>query len=228
MTNARQIRQIFRPLLERHDDLFQIGTRWLCIRPVHHVLLRVLIEASPHANYAFPQLVMLPTFLHGTRLEKTISYHFIHLFRESIEERYWEWTDSTMVEDLINNIEDKVLPVLRLVQSLEDYGPLYHKKLDGSFFEAAEDRLVIYIALGELEAAKRICLELLPEYVEDKYQTWWLYQNHRTKVMTVAEPLLAEDRQELARILHHWEAANIRGTKFEPYWKPTAFPLEYP
>jgi hypothetical protein len=30
----------------------------------------------------------------------------------------------------------------------------------------------------------------------------------------------------LAKILHEWEAANVRGTELEPYWEPTPFPLE--
>ena len=44
--------------------------------------------------------------------------------------------------------------------------------------------------------------------------------------MTVAEPLVADDRATLAKILHAWEASNIRGTKVERYWEPTPFSLE--
>ena len=48
----------------------------------------------------------------------------------------------------------------------------------------------------------------------------------RSLIIPVAEPLLAGDRAALARILHGWEADNIRGTKIEPFWEPTPFPLE--
>jgi hypothetical protein len=48
----------------------------------------------------------------------------------------------------------------------------------------------------------------------------------RSLIIPVAEPLLAGDRAALATILHGWEADNIRGTKIEPYWEPTPFPLE--
>lgn len=46
------------------------------------------------------------------------------------------------------------------------------------------------------------------------------------QLAAVAEPLMAGDRPALAKILHEWETANVRGTELEPYWEPTPFPLE--
>ena len=48
----------------------------------------------------------------------------------------------------------------------------------------------------------------------------------RMQLAAVAEPLMAGDRPALAKILHAWEAANVRGTEVDPYWEPTPFPLE--
>lgn len=44
----------------------------------------------------------------------------------------------------------------------------------------------------------------------------------------LTEPLMAGDRAALARLLHGWEASNMIGTKLEPYWRSTPFPLEHP
>jgi hypothetical protein len=37
---------------------------------------------------------------------------------------------------------------------------------------------------------------------------------------------MAGDRAAMAKILHDWEAANVRGTELEPFRKRTPFPLE--
>lgn len=131
-----------------------------------------------------------------------------------------------MIADAIDVIEKEVLPLLRSINTLEAHAAFYRPRFDGYQVESPEHRLLVDIALGNLDAARASCRELEGEYRDNKHLDWWLYQNNRTIVMTVAEPLFAGDRAALAKILHGWEADNIRGTKLERYWEPTPFPLE--
>jgi len=84
------------------------------------------------------------------------------------------------------------------------------------------------IALRDLDAARRVWHRLPQSYRDGLnpadgscFRTRWSEMHD-----TIVEPLLADDRAALARILHGWEADNIRRAGYEPYWDPTPFPLE--
>lgn len=225
MTSAKQIKHVFKPLINRHADLTQIGSHWLYISPIRHVALRILIDRTSDKNLCKPQLTMLNTFIPDVQPQTSIGYS-IQLDRPSLSHQHWYWSDPEMIADLVSAIETEGLPRLRAIDSLEAFWTIY----DGSDHIFAqqwpEDRMICLIALGDIDAARAICETLEPELRGDSFPNDIWVQNRRRKFLAVAEPLRVGDRVTLATILHGWEADNIRGTKLEPYWEPTPFPLE--
>lgn len=230
MTTAKQIKQVFQPLMKQHGDLVHIGSNWLWIRPTHHVALRVLIDRTSDKNTCRPLWTMLSTFIPGKNLIDVIGYSGSLNCPSSSGGSYWSWLAPTMIADLISAIETDALPRLRAISSLEAFWTIYGDSDHRVTHQWPEDRMIFDIALGDIDAARVICETLEPKfraYLEsdpDPDDVW--VRNRCRKVLTVAEPLRAGDRAALAQILHDWEAENIRGTKIEPYWEPTPFPLE--
>ncbi|WP_267357473.1 MULTISPECIES: hypothetical protein [unclassified Methylobacterium] len=117
------------------------------------------------------------------------------------------------------------LPKLALYGTPESYAtlpPRPHWVHD----EPHEDRMIVHIAAGNLEAARAIWHERHAWHAGRSFPPSSRAHRWQTQLAAVAEPLMAGDRPALAKILHDWEAANVRGTVLEPYWEPTPFPLE--
>ena len=130
-----------------------------------------------------------------------------------------------MVADLIEAIEAVALPKLNFYGTPQGYATLPVRE-HRIHYEPREDRMLVYIAVGDLEAARKIWHEQEPLYRGKTYHPDSLLHRWQAQLDAVAEPLLAGDRPALARILHDWEAANVSGTEIERYWEPTPFPLE--
>ncbi|WP_187272616.1 hypothetical protein [Methylobacterium sp. WL9] len=159
-----------------------------------------------------------PDFAFGTYIE--------HLQRpETSSQESWLWSDPAMIADAIAVIETEVLPKLEVYGTPEGYVTLPPRE-HTIHYEPLEDRMLALIAAGDLDAARTIWHEKEPKYRGKTYHPDSLPHRWQMQLTVVAEPLLAGDRRALARILHGWEAANVRGTKIEPYWEPTPFPLE--
>lgn len=130
-----------------------------------------------------------------------------------------------MIADAIAMIETHALPKLQCFGTPEGYTRLPHRA-NWVHYEPREDRMLALIAAGDLDAARTIWHEQEPKYRGKTYHPDSLPHRWQMQLAVVAEPLLAGDRRALARILHGWEDANVRGTKIEPYWELTPFPLE--
>ncbi len=130
-----------------------------------------------------------------------------------------------MIPEVIAVLEDVALPKLAFYGTPEGYAtlpPRPHQIRD----EPHEDRMIVHIAAGDLDAARRIWHEQQPWHAGKSFPPGSRPHQWQVQLAAVAEPLMAGDRPALAKILHAWEAANVRGTELEPYWEPTPFPLE--
>ena len=95
-------------------------------------------------------------------------------------------------------------------------------------FEWPHCKIIVDVALGDLEAARAIC--------EKNIQRWsnWsddpdLDEDGKAKFRRLRElcaKLAEDDRAGLARLLHEWEAYTVKNFKIEHLWEPTPFPLE--
>jgi len=130
-----------------------------------------------------------------------------------------------MVSEAIAVLNSVALPKLALYGTPEGYAtlpPRPHWVHD----EPHEDRMIVYIAAGNLNAARAIWHERQAWHIGKSFPPGSRPHRWQTQLAAVGEPLMAGDRPALAKILHDWEAANVRGTELEPYWEPTPFPLE--
>lgn len=226
MTNARQIKGIFAPLMKRNESLVALSGGFIWLTPVRHVACRVLIERSSDPDTCWPQWALLHTFIPGWDLSIGIGERG-HLKRPaSSQERFWRWSDPSMIDDAVSVIETEALPLLRAMGELDAFAGLFEAGDYRRRHEWPVDRMIFEIALGNLDAARAIWHGLAPDHRENRYPESESFQQTRGKILAVAGPLLAGDRAALARILHGWEEANMRGTRIEPHWEPTPFPLE--
>lgn len=154
-----------------------------------------------------------------------IGTYFEDLNRPSSESKLWLWSDPTTIQEAIAVIEAVALPKLRFYGTPEGYATLPPRP-HTVHNEPYEDRMIVHIAAGELEAARKIWHERQLWHAGKSFPPGTRADRWRLQLAAVAEPLMAGDRPALAKILHDWEAANVRGTVLEPYWEPTPFPLE--
>jgi hypothetical protein len=227
MTTARQARTIFRPLADRHGDFAYTGGRELWLAPIHHTVSRVFVDRSYERGVFRIGWSIVPTFVPVPSLSDIIGSCWRHLYPpHEGGSPYWHWSDPVTVEAAWSVIEAEALPLLRSIDTLERWATYYRETFAIALTGVPGQRLVLDIALGDLSAARGSLETLLPQFQDDGEGHTPFYQYMRGLIMPVAEPLRAGDRAALARILHGWEADNIRGTKIEPFWEPTPFPLE--
>lgn len=226
MTNARQVREIFKPFARRDENWKEMRLRFLLRMPVRHISCGIFIERSSNPDSFWPSLVANALFYSNFRNEIRIGTYSEPLSRTSPSSTAcWLWSDPTAICDAIDVITTYALPKLSLYGTIEGYSSL----LDGSqrfYSEPLEDRMIVYIAAGNLDAARTIWHHQQSRRAGKLFPPGSRAHRWQMQLATVAEPLMAGDRPALAKILHDWEAANVRGTELELYWEPTPFPLE--
>jgi hypothetical protein len=97
-----------------------------------------------------------------------------------------------------------------------------------SFAKHPPWKTLMHVALDEIPAAQAEWQSVMHKYVPGKTFPDASSQYVYDQWCSLTEPLMASDRAALARLLHGWEKSNTVGTKLEPYWCPTPFPLELP
>lgn len=227
MTTARQARTIFRPLADRNIDFAYPGKRELWHTPIRHTASHVFIDRTSDSDSFRIGWAIVATFIPTGDLSGTIGHCSGQLYPfDQARFAYWHWSDPAMMNAAIPVIEEVALPHLRSFDGLEDWAAYYRETFPIALTGFPEQRLILDIALGNLTAARAQIAGLLPHFRENKSPDQPMYQYMRNLILPVAEPLLADDRPALAKILHGWEAGNMRSAKLEPYWEPTPFPLE--
>ncbi|WP_267425768.1 hypothetical protein [Methylobacterium sp. GC_Met_2] len=226
MTSARQVRPIFDALKTKHPYLVQIGNRFAIKNPVHHIALGIFIERTSDPNCCSPRLFMTALYFAGLPGAIAIGTYFEYLSRSPTSaEKFWLWSDPTMIPEAIAVLDSVALPKLALYGTPESYATLPSRP-HWVYDEPYEDRMIVHIAAGKLDAARAIWHERQPWHAGKSFPPGSRAHRWQTQLAAVEEPLMAGDRPALAKILHDWEAANVRGTELEPYWEPTPFPLE--
>jgi hypothetical protein len=137
---------------------------------------------------------------------------------------WWLWSDPTAPEEFVEIVERVALPKLRAVQTLQDYlnfalptSPLTLKYYWGM-------QIAFSIALGNLDAARDV-FKNNPDAA--KYRGFDKYKPGLTsRLIERGRDLGPDDRAELARLLHEWEAYTVSKLKLEKLWERTPFPIE--
>ncbi|GJE31386.1 hypothetical protein [Methylobacterium oxalidis] len=235
MATAKQIREIVNPLLMRHSDLILTDSDLIRIMPVGHVVRQIYIARSSQKRY-FTLSWRLMEMFGPMNTGRSLGNCYDLLGRA---ERFrpdgggggtWVWDDPTMAGDFVEQMEQDVLPFLRSLDTTEAALGFIKSHIRSSGHRGWHWWIIATIALGELDDARAIW----PEYggshpapdPDAPLPSWETEEGRWARYGEIGPPLLADDRAALARILHRWEAENVRGTAIEPYWTPTPFPLE--
>ena len=220
MTTVAQVKEVVQPLLQRNSDLALVG-RIVVIKPVHHILRGIYIDRS------LDPLLFVPTWAVVFLFEpcQSLSYNW----GERVYRRpgIWELPDPNLPNDMAEAIEQQALPLLRPVQSVDDFVRFTSKeRFPSTYLDGYELRKVfVDIARGDLDAAQSICEFLMTDRGKRKHLP--RMQEEYDRVTKMLWPrVAANDRPGLARLLHCFEAGSVRDMKLDKLWEPTPFPIE--
>ncbi|MGO4403786.1 hypothetical protein AB4Z10_05900 [Bosea sp. RAF48] len=219
MTTKKQIRKLLDTVAARHDDLIVRGP-FLVLAPLRHVLRSISIDRSSDANH--------PSFY----------WHIGHAFNPfgSLQglccDIFWLpkggprfWSDAGFTEAFVETVEQRILPMLRRVQTIDDMfhveGEPRSYQYDNWLNNYEPYQLHMHAAFGRLDQAATVA---------EKIKNWHLAKNWRQPEFIYANQLgalvAAGDRKAVIALLHEWEEDFVRRKDLLSIYERTPFPLE--
>ncbi|WP_341987225.1 hypothetical protein [Azorhizobium sp. AG788] len=220
MTTAKQVQALMKPLVERHSDLAIVG-RYVFLHPIQHFVRGIYIDRSLDKDAFDPDWGVTMLFRPGNSLA-TAWETYISAPKVGV----WNINRPTTQQDMIRQIEDNALPVLRQITTMDEFVAFASdERFPGRSWKAwSLTRLIFQAALGDLDAARATCdklseLRYIPRDTASR-------EIHLTIIEGLAPLLERNDRTAIGNLLRAWEAARVKKHKMEKYWQPTPFPLE--
>ncbi|WP_156467872.1 MULTISPECIES: hypothetical protein [unclassified Methylobacterium] len=228
MTTIKQIKGLANNLLDKNIDLVAAGRNSFWLLPIESIGRLIHLDRTSNPAYCVASWYLVEFFMPGVRSSSSLGRCSERIARSEGFEggQGWFWSDPTIYDDFLTRVEADALAILRPLDTTR-------KCLDFARTRPAtvgrlglDWHLVACIALGELDEARTIWSKIGKQYrngavMEDAH---WQLINDRTCL--IGEPLMADDRDALATLLHRWEAETIVGSPLEPFWRPSLFPLE--
>ncbi len=218
MTTARQIKALVAPLLARHDDLVLVD-RCVVITPIHHLIRGITIDRTGESSRCRPiwgisALIEEHEFFplgFGDRLYR------------SGPSGLWPWSDPGLPKALVEAAESQALPRLRAASDFRDYIAIaFPNEPTRRMYSAAYVRYLF--AAGDIDKARDILAS------DERAAGYWAPHLRRLgireRLMERGDPLVAEDRTQLAAFLHESEGRTVEKLKIGHLWERTPFPLE--
>ncbi|MEQ1712583.1 MAG: hypothetical protein ABL908_14445 [Hyphomicrobium sp.] len=220
MASTREVKKLLEPLMRRNEDLVLVG-RTIVVRPVRHIMLAILIDRTRSADMLHPRW-----YIHHFC---TPAQHMGISWGGDIyrgERKLWLTSDPELPERLASAIEG-VLPRLRAIKTLEHFVAAVRSHLYAyHHLEWPEVRVVIELALGNLETARSICEEnIVARQMPTSDNPDFILKKH-AGAKELCRLISANDIAGAVELLHTWEAALVKQEKLEPYWERTPFPVE--
>jgi len=241
MTTAVQVKRATRPLLERNCDL-ALGRGFIFIKPARHLLRGIffprdfdpiLFQPTWFVNFLsrpgagitdrWGERLIRKTDVPREFTDADVRIKIAQWLLPIRERRYpkswggWVSYDPAVAAEMCDMIEQEALPMLRAIQSIDDFVAFTGDKtrfswtyFGSNFFHEP----FVFAAQGNFEAALAACTRLVA----------WRPKNRKAKELH--RRLSAGDRCGVARLLHRWEADSVKRLKIEEFWEPTPFPLE--
>ncbi len=218
MTTAAQVKKLLRPLLDRHIDTALVGRR-LIVKPVTHILRSVFIDSSSNKDRFNPTWQVSMMFEQGSDGGPTWGADIYPAF-----EGNWLLTRPGIIEATCERIEEVALPVLRSVNTIDDFVAFTTKERFPSKWLDAFPFRKIYaeIALGDLNAANESCERV----AENRKKSDYIAEILDPIINDIWPAVRKRDKAALAKMLHRWETEAAKRMKLEHIWEPTPFPLE--
>jgi hypothetical protein len=224
MTTAAQVKKLVRPLLERHSDLALVG-RWIFVTPVHHFARGILVGRMLDAEAFRPRWAVLHLF----EVRRSFSLDWGELLYNEPSPRpgSWKISDPDISAALIRQIEQRALPALRAIVTLDDYLSFVSQHyFRHQLFDWPDCRLIVEVALGDLAAARATCRDNLHLWSSDRPVIDDEAREKHRRLRGFCALVAADDRAGLAKTLHEWEAISVKNLKIAHLWGATPFPLE--
>jgi hypothetical protein len=220
MPSAAQIKKAIQPLLQRNSDLALLN-RFVIIKPVHHIQ-RGIFFRSGSADTFYPIWTVNVTFAPQVLGFDTIWARDV--YAAPLRSGFYTY-HSDVSEILCERIEQVALPLLRQVQTIDDFVAFNtSERFPGQSLDGGFDYIRVYvdIARGDFASALKFC-----EFVKTRggYADFipWAYE---VFAETLYPMLMANDRVGLAQYLKDFELAEVKRRGLEKFWEPTPFPLE--
>jgi hypothetical protein len=220
MTTVAQVKEVVQLLLLRNPDVALVG-RLIVIKPVHHILRGIYIDRSLDPDLFVPKWAA--SFLFESHADFWMKWG----------ERVYgpgAWIvgqHENLPEIMCDAIEKEALPVLRPIQTIDDFVAFASKeRFPLTYLDLYErHKIFVDVARGDLDAAGSICRYMATDRAKWRYLPDMIEEyDCITKELC---PLIAKrDRPGLAKQLHTYEERSARALKIEKFWEPTPFPIE--
>jgi hypothetical protein len=224
VTTAAQVSGMVQPVVDRNSDLVLVK-RWLFVRPVHHFARAILIDRTAYADHFDPQWLIHHLFEYRDSLPLTWGEFLAN--ERSSRRGVWRTSDSDVELALQEAIELQALPALRRISTFDDFlAHVAQHTFKHQLYEWPTARIVLDVALGELDHARTICEQHAECWSSGKIASDEDGRATYARLGELCRRLMADDRAGLIRLLHEWEAATVKNLKIEHIWEPTPFPIE--
>jgi hypothetical protein len=224
MTTAAQVKKLVRPLLERHSDLALVG-RWILVKPVQHFARGIRIGSLLDPEKFRPQWAVVHLF--EQRRFFPLNWGEWLYNEPSPRPGSWKISDPDISAALIRQIEQRALPALRAIGTLDDYLSFVSQHyFRHQLFDWPDCRLIVEVALGDLAAARTTCRDNLHLWSSDRPVIDEEAREEHRRLREFCALVAAGDRVALAKTLHEWEAISVKNLKIAHLWEATPFPLE--
>jgi hypothetical protein len=221
VTNARQIKKLVQPLLEKHSDLVLDG-RIILIKPLRHVYRGILIDRGFSAESFRPAWIF---------------YHFFEPHHPAqtgwgskcygARRNDWSLSNSHVEGDLVELAETSILPLLRSINSLEVMATVASVSTALTlFYHETYTAFVLRIALGQFDMAREMMPRIQAKLPSDEVQLEDSGRRYVNWIRSLCRSLEREDLEGLAQTLHELEAQTARNWKLEHLWEPSPFAFE--
>lgn len=224
MPTSAELRRYVQPLLARHEDL-GFAKRLIVVKPVRHFVCGILLDGTLPRDEFRPEYLVAELFAPNGRLPPMFGYPLCYSRHDASE--YWSVLNPRALEFLIAEVEDKALPTLRKITTLEGF--YAYTSLPDEFTRQTIQynplrHAPVAAALGDKELTQSICRELASG--NSPWTRPSLWDEAKPIVEELCPPVLAGDWAAVAALLHRWEEASVRKNKLASYWEPSPFPLE--
>jgi hypothetical protein len=224
MTTTAEVRRMVQPLLRRHADLALVG-RWIFVRPIEHFARAVLIDRTAYKEQFNPRWAV--THLFEIRHFLPLSWGDYLVNNRSSRPGIWRTFDPDVELSLIEAIEAQALPTLRAMTTLDDFLAFVSQHyFRHHLFEWSHRKIIVEVALGNLEAARAICKEDSQHWSPERPHLDEESRAQYLGLQKLCACLAGDDRRGIAALLHQWEAETVKRQKIEHLWESTPFPLE--
>lgn len=238
MATAKQLREIFAPILAEHSDLV-LHRRWLFRPPIETAIVGLYIGRTGSASDSAMDLSVVPLSrfsapsVHGFRrsfeVERVIGSPapggWVRGAEEGPPRIFHDMFAPDYETHLLRNFNTKGRPFLDAVRGFDDV-VAWVNSLRGAFFDSAPiDLIDAWLAAmkGDFSAAA-VHLQAYLDLGEPLWSAVGMAE-HREQA-TLRDVLRSGDRTAIAASLHAMEERTIAHDGLQRFWNRTPFPFE--